>query len=82
MNNSKWLYLHTKWDFFERGKYRIHLVGIEDHSKDRDKLLFSIAKHLWFTNFKEQWQEILKYSELIDTDLFTLYCKNDKKDNI
>ena len=75
--NSKWLYLNTKQDFFERWPYRIHLVGIEDISKDRDKLLFSIAKHLWYNNFKEQWLHILRESVLLDTPLFTLYHKED-----
>lgn len=92
MKNSKWLYLYTKtnndwWIFFERWKYRVHLVWIEDVANDLDKILFSIAKYLWFNDFKEQFNQIIKQASLLEKPLFTLYVKDEykniaKKDNI
>lgn len=79
--NSRWLYIYanvSNWQlFFERDKFTIHLVGVPNEELWRDKLLFTLAKELWFNDFKEQFCAIMKQAALLDTPILTLYEKKE-----
>lgn len=84
--NSKWLYLYAKANdpqpfFFENGKYKIHLTGVPNEQLWRDYLLFSIAKELWFNDFKEQFKAVIAQAALLDIAVLTLYNKDDTTNN-